>query len=231
MSDNIPVLLMDDREDEVRAKEVSRRRLYEARVQRLPIGDYSFLGSSCVFEFKTCADFLSSMVSGHLENQLNELDQFGQDATLVICGSMEETRYSRSSWRSNHALWNNLMASYRGQIWSIMERRQIRILHVRTVAEFCDFLVAKAKRLGKSEEAHGRPLVTQKSRDRTQAEEAEDCLCALTGVGRDAAKAILGACGSVSMVTSLSEKTLMEIPGIGKVRAKHIIEVLNLKVN
>jgi ERCC4-type nuclease len=227
MTEEIPLLLIDDREDEDRIKEIGRRRLYQSRVERLPIGDYSFSG--CIFEFKTCSDFLSSMTSGHLENQLNELDQYGQNAVLVICGNIEEVRYTRQSWRTNPTLWNHLVASYRGQIWSIMEKRQTRILQVRTVAEFCDFLAAKAKRLGKQEMAQGRPIVTQKSRDRTLEEEAQDCLCAITGVGREAAKSILVATGSVAGASAATNEIFMDIDGIGKIRAQHIREVLNWK--
>lgn len=226
--DEIPLLIIDDREDKERIKQIVRRWPHRFEVKRIPIGDY--LLTDHAFEMKTIADFLASMRDGRLFQQTRELDLNAPGkAFLVLCGSPEEAKYARPEWRYDADAWERQMVSFRGAIWSILEKREVGIIWVKNPAEFVDFLIAKAKRLQKGERTSERPVLTLKGNDRTTVQEASDVLAAISGIGRQAADGLLGHFGSIAAVAAADVKELAKAPGIGRVRAEHVKSILTTK--
>lgn len=229
MTDELPLLTIDERERE-RIQHVCVSPEYTFNVKTLPVGDYllGFQGGAIeAFEFKTPSDFLGSVISGRVFQQVRELDlNFPGRAHLVICGSLQEARYSRPEWRFDAALWATKEASYYGALWSILEKGEVKVIQLPDLASFVKLLESKAKRLKRGEKHGERPMLTLKSGDRTAAQEAEDVLCAVSGIGRAAARGLLGHFGSIEKVVAADVKQLAQAPEIGKVRAEHLASVL-----
>ena len=88
MKEKITRMYLDDREDTRRLRRVCEHNTeYNPKIRHLKYGDYHYLtnkGNRVVWEYKTGADFLSSIQDNHLHNQVYHMKKHYEFTFLII---------------------------------------------------------------------------------------------------------------------------------------------------
>jgi len=216
------VMFIDNRErsglEKLVIKYCEKKKLkYEVR-QTL-ITDYSF--ADVGIEAKSIDDYMSSMYSGHLERQLQNLEDNYTNPVLLIHGTLDQY-VTKSAKRGRKIRFVTAFASFTGSLARYHTDFDVSILifpDKSTAARFICKRFEKHGTLGSSS--------TYKLLRKTATEDMRiDILCS-AGCSQAIAQRLLDTYGSVAEVMSLNEKELQSVEGIGKVRAKRIIESFN----
>lgn len=229
-----PLVLIDDREQDERAASIMAAHSINAVTQRLAVGDYAF--GEVGVEFKTISDLLESVKKGYFFRQLEELEANYAKPVLVVQGDVEAhlaslkasvNKFRYMPWRT----WAGIASRIRKEFWGIIDSqvksRRVGVVLVPDVKTFRAWLTHSALRESKpTQRKHETPLLTMKSKDRSLHEEQEDMLCALSQIGRTAAKALLANFGTPARVFLASEQELQTVKGVGPKTAAHIRAVL-----
>jgi len=219
-------IVLDSREDSKNPdfrKELSRRGLRVA-VQELPAGDFLLLSSSIrekkpvLIERKTVVDFANSIRDGRVWDQAKRLAEAasrdGYQPIIVIEGwlGVLEKRYG---WRIQSIL---------RAIDTIMIEFDIPILNTPNKAATIEWIAAKAKSLGKTEEKRIYRLRVEKKpltlNDRI-------LYVAESIVGPVLARKLLKEFKTLKNIANASIKELMAVEGIGEKRAREIYLLFN----
>jgi ERCC4-related helicase len=188
------------------------------KVKQLDVGDYVLSDDICV-ERKTMQDFLESMVDGRLFQQLVSLSSNYSSPLILLEGEREDLFTMRNIHKN----------AIRGAMSSIATTYRIPILYTRDAKETAEylFLIAKREQLGKDKDIKLR--VGRKGL--TQEEQQQFIVESLPLVGPNMAKKLLAQFGSVEGVFTASEKELLAVEGMGKVKAKKIRKISSVKFN
>lgn len=182
----------------------------EIEFKTLKIGDYIVNG--VVVERKTVSDFISSMISHRLRNQLEELQQY-ESRLLIVEGIDEQELYTDSE---------NLTGMHpnaiRGFLLSVLLNYKVPIIFTKNYEDTARFIAVLAKR--KSKEL---PLnVRKKTFDKK--EQMRFIIEAFPGIGPKTSKKLLKEFKTIKNVINASEEELKKIVGKKAIGFKKIIE-------
>lgn len=180
----------------------------ELVIQPLKIGDY-FIGNT-IIERKTISDFVSSMISKRLVDQLNQMKQY-ENQLLIIEGDLENL-YNKESKLNPNAI--------RGFILSIITNYQIPIIMTQDYKDTCGYLTILAK-----QQLKPKTEISLHSRiPKTLKEQKQYILEAFPNIGPKTAKKLLKEFNSLNKIFNTSEEELKKIL---KKRAADFKNILN----
>jgi ERCC4-type nuclease len=174
-------------------------------------GDY-VLGPGCVVERKSVVHLHLSVKQGRFWHQMRKLRSTGAWPCLLVEGRslrLEHGGLSPDSVRGALLAVSDLGVSVvrsedRDDSAAWMVRIAVRRLQV---------------------EAHDRPVYAQRPR-RRDSTPAEQALAAVPGISTVTARALLARFGSLQAVLSASEKDLATVAGVGPVRIRALLEMI-----
>ena len=179
------------------------------------ITDYAF--GNVGFEAKTIHDYMGSLYSGHLDKQLQNLDDNYNQFFLIVHGTIDN--YISRARRGGRKLpFAKIFNEFLGSLARFHTDYDLNLLCFSTTSEAARFICKRFEKdgtLGKSSKY--RVMRKTASEDRRV-----DVLRAV-GCSESIAKALLDKFGSISEITSLSPTELETMPGIGKITASKIL--------
>jgi Fanconi anemia group M protein len=197
-------IAVDHREDEAFDSILKELGAEVKRVQ-LPVGDF-ICSARLAIERKTRSDFEQSIIDGRLFTQLPDLVSNYERVAIVVEGEEEDGRISR----------NALLGAY-GSIIADFGASLLFTPDMEGTAEVV-YHFARHEQLAKKQPMR----IYAKKRTLTQSQTARSIVEALPIVGPKLAKSLLGHFGTVENLFNASERELLEVPGMGKKRAKLI---------
>jgi DNA excision repair protein ERCC-4 len=199
----VSVLLFDHGERRSGVPAELERLGVDARGARLPVGDY-VLSDRLVIERKGSADLAASIKDRRLFEQLTRLAEAYASVVLIVEG--DPVHMHEAAWKGGLGRALTLGASV------------LRTRDARDTAEW----VARLYRLeGKpASEPRGRFRVRRPTEDDVQT--AEDVLRCLPGISTVGAARLLAHFGSLERVFAARQEELLEVRGIGPVRARRL---------
>jgi len=176
-------------------------------------GDY-ILSSECAVERKTTQDFFNSLFSGRLFEQVERLKEAYAKPLLIIEGDVGEELADRLNPR---AFW--------GALLKLQIDYNLPTINTYNTFQTVDLLVTLAKRLQQQPAEHIK--LRHKPKILSERERQIYVVCGLPGIGEGLAIKLLTRFGSVRRVFNASKFDLMEVEGIGEVKAERITKLLD----
>ena len=183
------------------------------------ITDYCF--ADVGIEAKSIDDYMSSMYSGHLERQLQNLEDNYTNPVLLIHGTLDQY-VTKANKRGRRLRFPSVFASFTGSLARYHADFDVSIIMFpdkSTAARFICKRFEKHGTLGSS--------ATYRLLRKTATEDMRIDILRGAGCSVAIAKRLLEQYGSVIEIASLTEKELQGVEGIGKVRAKRILNAFN----
>lgn len=202
-------LLYDHREERSQIPWLLEDEGVEVEVAQLPVGDF-IVSDRVAVERKTGSDLAASVKSRRLFEQIERLREAYPVVVLIVEG--EPVHMSEASWQG--ALARVVAAG-------------VTLLMTFDADETAEWLARlyRIERKGPSE-LRGRPRAR---RDVGDAGVAEDVLGALPGVSSVGARRLLDHFGSLSAVFAASYDELLEVRGIGPIRARTLARLFGAR--
>mgnify|MGYP003108822479 CR=1 FL=1 len=222
MTNDKRILFIDNRERsglEGLVIKYCEKKKFNYEVRQTLITDYSF--SDVGIEAKSIDDYMSSMYSGHLERQLQNLEDNYTNPVLLIHGTLDQY-VTKSAKRGRKVRFVTAFASFTGSLARYHTDFDVSILifpDKSTAARFICKRFEKHGTLGSSS--------TYKLLRKTATEDMRIDILQGAGCSIAIAKRLLEQHGSIIEISSLTVKELQAVEGIGKVRAKRIIDAFN----
>ena len=183
------------------------------------ICDYSY--GQVGIEAKSIDDYFSSLQGGHLASQLASMDENYNHMILVIHGKLD-AYIARLKKRGNRTPYARIQAQFYGSLARIDVDFDITIMHFATPSTAAYWIVKRCEKDGTLGS-----ISTYRTMSRTSSEDIRiDGLRAL-GCSEAIAKRLLKEFGSITEIAGANAKELMALEGIGKIRAKAIVNALN----
>ena len=180
--------------------------------QTLAIGDY-VVTSGYVVERKTVTDFVNSLFTGRLFDQLNRLTEHYEEPLIIVEGDLPEALQQLPNPRSIWGAMTTLILDYDSHILFTGDRK-----------ETADLLYVLASREGRKKV---RPLIYRKARTRTIEEARLNILGNLPGIGPILAERLLAHFGTLRKALAASAAELTMVDGVGRVKADGIVRILD----
>ena len=176
-------------------------------------------GKYCI-ERKTLLDMLNSIRDGRFWKQLDRLvelkDNYGYEPILIVHGNIYKRMRSKRARMSIYQ-WAGIMIA--------VMRKGVNVVYLPNGEAVKAYIKKLDEKVGQLEE-WDRPTIYRKS-NRDIREEAEDMVCAVSGIGRKKGRTLLEKFGSVKAVVNAKHNELEKM--IGKKLADHFIEVVEHK--
>tara|TARA_R110002110_G_scaffold366509_1_gene576582 strand:- start:46 stop:753 length:708 start_codon:yes stop_codon:yes gene_type:complete len=217
------ILFIDNRErsgleDLVKKYIDKKEKLFHQTKQNM-IADYAF--NSVGIEAKSIHDYMGSMMSGHLEQQLNNLDDNYNNAILLIWGTLDQ--YVAQAMKGGRKMrFQKTWASYVGSLARYCTDYDIQIITFPDRSSAARFICKRFEKdgtLGSSS--------TYRVLRKTASEDMRIDTLRAAGASEAIAHKLLEKFGSVAEISVAPVKELTEIVGLGKIRATRISNVLN----
>jgi len=183
----------------------------EVRYERLSVADY-VLSERTAVERKSAEDYLNSLFSGRLFEQVDRLREAYENAVLIVEGNLSE------------AAGEELAGAVWGSLFSIVERG-VAVLQAAGREDCARAIVTLARR--EQRERRARVLVRHKPRMLSLRAQQVFLVCGLPGVGEELAVRLLRRFRCPRRVFAASRAELMRVQGIGRKKAERIAEVLD----
>jgi len=216
------VLFIDNRERSGLEEGVKRhadRAGIPWEVKQNLITDYCY--GQLGIEAKSMDDYFASLQSGHLQHQLENMDDNYNRMILVIHGRVDKY-VGNMRRRGGRTPYARIEAMFIGSLARLDVDFDITIMHFDTPSTAARWIV---KRCEKDGTIGG--ISTYRTLRRTTSEDIRiDGLRAI-GCSEAIAKRMIERFGSIAEITGASVKELMTLEGVGKIRAKRISEALN----
>jgi|TARA_B100001173_G_scaffold312566_1_gene334965 ERCC4-type nuclease len=217
------VLFIDNRErsglEDLVKKYIDKKDGLHHKTKQNMIADYAF--NSVGIEAKSIHDYMGSMMSGHLEQQLNNLDDNYNNAILLVWGTLDQ--YLTQVMKSGRKIrYQQAWSSYVGSLARYCTDYDIQIITLPDRSSAARFICKRFEKDG----TLGSSSTYRVLRKTTSEDMRVDTLRA-AGASEAIAHKLLEKFGSVAEISSVSVKELTEIVGLGKIRATRISEVLN----
>ncbi len=208
-------IIVDDRETQSGIIELLKRSGAEVIVKRLLYGDY-LIDGQLVVERKSAEDLVVSIIDGRVFRQLHNLKKLGLRMVLMIEGDPYRTAHNMHSQAVKGALVSI------GAIW------QVPVLFASSTADTaCQFrMIAEQLQVC-------RDVLPLRSGYRPKRVRSRQLFIiqGLPGVGASLALRLLLHFKSVSGIFSATYEELVQVDGIGPIRARQIRDVLNVRTN
>ena len=216
------VLFIDNRERSGLEEAVQRHADKEKigwEIKQNLITDYCY--GQIGIEAKSMQDYFQSLQSGHLQHQLENMDDNFNRMILVIHGTID--RYVGSMRkRGNKIPYARIEAMFIGSLARFDVDFDLTIMHFDSTSAAARWIVkrcAKDGTIGSS--------ATFRTLRRTTSEDLRiDGLRAM-GCSQAIATKLLEKFGSLMEIGAASKKELMKMEGVGKIRAQAIMDALN----
>ena len=183
------------------------------------IADYAF--NSVGIEAKSIQDYMGSMMSGHLEQQLQNLDDNYNQAVLLVWGTLDS--YLAQAVKSGRKIpYQRAWSSFIGSLARYATDYDVNIITLPDRSSAARFICKRFEKDG----TLGTSSTYRVLRKTTSEDMRVDTLRA-AGASQAIAVMLLEEFGSVAEIAAMSVKELTALKGLGKVRAQKISDVLN----
>lgn len=225
-------LQIDSREDSVLSKAVienCQKMNIQYEKEWLEIGDYIF--DDVCFEAKSTFDFLQSVMSKRLWNQIDNMDRAYVNNIVIVHGSMESAinkwvEHTRKPFQTNnHNLYRVARNKFYGAFGKIILDLDCNIIWTPSekVAAKLIAVVCKMKPIDRDVYI---PRIIKK-RKITTTDLRIDILTTIKGVSEKKAKKLIETYGSIMEIGETSPEEIQKLDGFGAVLAERIRNVLN----
>lgn len=178
-------------------------------------GDY-IVSLDCGIERKTVNDFVNSVFSGRVFEQVDRLREVYGKPILILEGEVEEELAKRNNPR---AFW--------GALLKVQSDMGVPVISTTSVLNTANLLYTLAKRLQKNKK--NKILIQHKPRLMTQKDRQMYVVSSLPGIGDELAERLLNHFGSVRKIVQANVSDLVKVDGVGKVKAGKIKDILDAK--
>tara|TARA_R100001480_G_scaffold146045_1_gene144455 strand:+ start:528 stop:1229 length:702 start_codon:yes stop_codon:yes gene_type:complete len=179
------------------------------------ITDYAF--ANVGIEAKTIQDYMGSLYSGHLEKQLQNLDDNYTQMYLVVHGSLDS--YIAGARRGGKKIpYAKAFNVFLGSLARFSTDYDINICHFQTPSEAARFICKRFEKDGTLGKSSAYRLMRK-----TASEDKRIDVLRTAGCTEAVAKILLKEYGSISEIVSVSPSELQTLPGIGKITATKIL--------
>ena len=216
------VLFIDNRERsglEALVKKYCDKHGLKYQTRQNLITDYAF--ASVGIESKSMEDYMQSLYSGHLEHQLQNMDDNYNHAILLVWGTVD--KYVASAKKGGRKIpfaraWGGFIGSL-ARFSTDFDITIVTFPDRSSAARFICKRFEKHDTIGSSS--------TYRVMRKTNSEDMRMDVLRAAGCSHAIAERLIEEHGSVAEVAGLNAKELMKSEGIGKVRAQKILTVLN----
>ena len=189
------------------------------QMQENLITDYCF--GSMGIEAKSIHDYFNSLHSGHLQNQLANMDDNFERMVLVIHGTVDQYVAALRKRGNRSASYAQMEARYIGSLARFDVDYDITIMQFSTASAAARWIVKRCQKDGTLGSSN-----TLRTLRKTRSEDVRiDGLRAL-GCSETIAKNLLEHFGSIVELTGATKRELMNIEGVGKKRAEDLHQAL-----
>ena len=178
-------------------------------------GDY-IVSSECGIERKTVNDFMNSVFSGRVFEQVDRLREAYSKPILILEGEVEEELTKRNNPRS---FW--------GALLKLQSDMGIPVLSTPTLFNTANLLYTLANRIQRKKQ--DRISIQHKPRLITKKELQVYIVASLPSIGSELAERLLKHFGSVRKTFQADIPDLMKVEGVGKIKARKIKDILDEK--
>ena len=225
-------LIIDDREKSHLHKIIinkANRVGLSTEIKRLQVGDY-VIGDVC-FEAKSTQDFLASVLSKRIWNQVDNMDRNFSKNFVLLYGSVEDAlkpvKYMKigkgTSWNSEEVKKNSLKLKFKGAVGRLRLDYDIEVIWRDTMEQAADELITLAKMAPIEREVIGPAIIKSIMTDDVRV----DVLSLIKGVSKNKARAMLKQHGSIMEIGDCNSFELTSIKGIGDTIATRVLRILN----
>lgn len=216
------VMFIDHREksglEELVRNYLDKNNLFHQTRENL-ITDYAF--SSVGIEAKSIQDYMQSLQSGHLQRQLQNLDDNYNTMILVIHGTVD--KYVADARKAGRRIpYARAWASFVGSIARFMTDYDVHVVTFPDRSSAARFICKRFEKHGTLGSSS-----TYRIMRKTASEDRRVDILRAAGCSQAIANRMLEEFGSIAEITSASPKELQTIEGVGKIRAKRISQCLN----
>lgn len=166
-------------------------------MEHLEVAD--FLVKGVAIERKTVSDFLSSMISKRLSEQLINMQQYPENL-LIIEGLENQEIYNDKAYEKEGGMNPNAI---RGFLLNILLKYKVPIIFTKNYADTAKFLIVLAKKPEETSES-----LRAKRQTRDINEQKQFILEGFPGIGAKTAKKLLKEYGSIKKVINASADEL-----------------------
>lgn len=185
--------------------------------EKLINGDYKC--GDWLIEAKSVDDLFSSMRTGHLMRQLDNMDANEGNYGLVVWGDIAGYVH-RARDRGSKITASQALKQMTGFLGRVVADFGCLIYRAPNASEAAAFMVALHEKTYKKASRHGAQAVRRVSTNDVRA----DMLITIPGIGPDMVDAILKACGSIE--EAACGDCLRDVPRMGKVLRNRVTQVL-----
>ena len=195
----------------------------------LEIGDYIF--NSVCFEAKSSFDFLQSVMSKRLWNQLDNMDRAFDDNLVIVYGSFDAAfrKYAQhTKTKMDVKAYRTLLhRRFYGALGRIILDIDCNIIWCKDANTASEIICTVSKMQPHDREVYS-PRIVKRI---TTTDMRKDVLCMIKGVSAKKAKELLDEFGSIMEIGEASVEELCKIDGIGKILAERILNTLHSENN
>lgn len=216
------ILFIDNRErsglEQLVIKYCEKNKLNYQMRQTL-ITDYCF--ADVGIEAKSIEDYLQSLYSGHLERQLQNLEDNYNSAVLLIHGTLDQ-HIAKGKRRGKKIPYAKVFGSFTGSLARFSTDYDISIITFPNKSLAARFICKRFEKHGTLGSSSTYRLLRKTATEDMRIDILQGAGCSVA-----IAKRLLEQYGSVIEISSLTAKELQAVEGIGKVRAKRILDAFN----
>tara|TARA_R100000278_G_C5460862_1_gene160821 strand:- start:207 stop:911 length:705 start_codon:yes stop_codon:yes gene_type:complete len=225
-------LQIDSREDSVLSKAVienCQKMNIQYEKEWLEIGDYIF--DDVCFEAKSTFDFLQSVMSKRLWNQIDNMDRAYMNNIVIVHGSMESAinKYVenvRKPFQTNTANLHRVARNkFYGAFGKIILDLDCNIIWTPSEKVAAKLIAVVCKMKPIDREVYIPRII--KKRKITTTDLRIDILTTIKGVSEKKAKTLIEQYGSIMEIGETSPEEIQKLEGFGAVLAERIQNVLN----
>ena len=216
------ILFIDNRErsglEQLVMKYCEKNKLNFQMRQTL-ITDYCF--ADVGIEAKSIDDYLSSLYSGHLERQLQNLEDNYNSAILIVHGTLDQ-HIAKGKKRGKKIPYAKVFGAFTGSLARFSTDYDISILTFPNKSLAARFICKRFEKHGTLGSSSTYRLLRKTATEDMRIDILQGAGCSLS-----IAKRLLELHGSIVEISGLTAKELQAVEGIGKVRAERIVKAFN----
>ena len=214
---NNMTIIVDDREPKHISTSLKRRKC-NVEVKQLGIGDY-LLDDGVIIERKEGQDFISSMQSGRLWEQLKQMSQYKHPMVCIVMNNIWKYFYfSRGKY---------LHKSFFGAIKTVVMKYNIPVITFYDEDDFLRYL----ERIEHSTSTGSRHTTELMRRPKTMKERQENLISCAANVSIKTAQKLLNHFGSPYWIAQAQIDDIAEVSGVGKKTATNVYNVFKEMYN
>lgn len=220
------MILIDNRETRSPVPKMLESFKIPVTLTTLEIGDYVVVGPeiSVCGSRKTAADYVSSITSNHLSNELTQMSIAYNYCFLAINGSIEDALVFRKMRRETY--FEYLSSCYIKRSKEGLSS-PISVFQFTTDYDFVNFLKTLHDNVTKNDIYRDIDFAQPKKKDLTIYQQKLQSVTTLPGIGRDRADTLLKEFKSIKKLVNASENEIQNIEGLGKKLSKNIVDYVN----